>query len=80
MIFIVVSMASPSITDGSGDDDSDERVFFWGKVVLTLFKGRTSTSTLFLNCLADRLKDKAIEDDFDEYHWMEDSAAFLKDA
>jgi hypothetical protein len=48
MIFIVVSMASPSITDGSGDDDSDERVFFGGKVVLTLFK-RTDkyTHTLF---------------------------------
>ncbi|KAG2754993.1 hypothetical protein P692DRAFT_201801296 [Suillus brevipes Sb2] len=58
MMFIVVSMASPSITDGLGDDDSDERVFFWGKVVLTLFKGRTICSNENLTLApSDELRD-----------------------
>lgn len=44
MLLIVVSMASTLITDGSVDDESDKRIFFGGKMVLT---GRTSTPTLF---------------------------------
>jgi hypothetical protein len=73
-------MASILITNGSGDDGGGERVFVEtrSKTVLTLFKGRVSTSTLFLAAWLTDFRDDTSEDAFDEYDSMEDLSAFFE--